>query len=204
MRKRPWVIGLIGGIGSGKSTVAGCFERLGAEVVDADRVAHGLLDRPALRRNLVEEWGRGILSDGRVDRAALAARAFRSAASVRKLNAIVHPRVHREIAGRIAACRRPVLVLDAPLLLEAEADALCDLVIFVDAPRGVRARRIRARGWGPEELRRRERLQWSDSRKRARADYVIDNRGSRATAARQVRALIRGLVNPSHPEGGTE
>ncbi len=198
MRKRPWVLGLVGGIGSGKSTVASVFANLGAEILDADRLVHQLLDHPALKGRLVAEWGPAVLCDGRIDRTALARVAFRDEESVRRLNEIVHPRIQREVRDRISRSRKRIVVLDAPLLLEAGADATCDRIAFVDAPRAVRLRRVRNRGWGPGELRRRERFQWTLSRKRRRADYVIDNSGSRAAAARQVRAVLRDLGIPSH------
>lgn len=199
MRNRPWVIGLVGGIGSGKSTVAECFRSEGAEVLDADRIAHGLLDHPAVRRALVKEFGPGIVSGGRVDRGALAREGFRSRETVSRLNRIVHPFVGREIGKSIVKSRRRFVVVDAPLLLEAGAETMCDRIVFVDAPVPVRRRRIAGRGWGPGEMKRRERLQWSLSRKRSRSDYRIDNSGSRAATARQVRAVLRDLdLTPIH------
>lgn len=196
MRKRPWVLGLIGGIGSGKSTVAACFANLGAEVIDADRVVHGLLDRPSVRRDIVTEWGPETASGGRVNRAVLAQRAFRNRASIARLNEIVHPRVAKVIRGAVRRSRKAVFVVDAPLLLEAGAGELCDRIVFVDAPVQVRRARLLARGWSPGEMERRERFQWPLARKRAKADYVIDNGRTRAAAARQVRALIRELGLP--------
>jgi dephospho-CoA kinase len=198
MRNRPWVIGLIGGIGSGKSTVAKMLEKEGAEVLEADRVAHAVLDLPAVRRRLVSRWGKGIVLDGRVSRGALAKAAFRSPASIRQLNTIVHPEVRKAILRAIARCRRAVFVVDAPLLLEAGAGGLCDRIVFVHAPAAVRWARVARRGWTRGELRKRERFQWGMSRKRKNADVIVDNSGSRAAAARQVRALLRELRDPSH------
>ncbi len=199
MKKRPWVVGLIGGIGSGKSTVASLFGELGATVWNADTVVHELLDRPHVRRNLVRMWGEGIAPRGRIDRAALAGIAFRDAASVRRLNAVVHPHVRRALRRAIASCRRSVLVLDAPLLLEAGGATRCDRIVFVEAPKEIRLRRLKTRGWGPAELRRRERFQWPLAQKRKWADFIVQNGGSRAAAARQVRSLLRDLEHSSHP-----
>lgn len=199
MKKRPWVVGLIGGIGSGKSTVASLFGELGAQVWNADTVVHELLDRPDVRRSLVRTWGEGIAPRGRVDRAALARVGFRDAASVRRLNAVLHPHVRRALRRAVACCRRSVLVLDAPLLLEAGGAKGCDRIVFVEAPEGVRLRRVKRRGWSPAELRRRERFQWPLEKKRKWADFIVDNGGSRAAAARQVRSLLRDLEPSSHP-----
>lgn len=198
MRNRPWVIGLVGGIGSGKTTVAECFREEGAEILDADRVAHKWLDHPAVRRALVRAFGTGVVPGGRVDRAALAREGFRSAATVARLNRIVHPYVKRDLEKSIAKSGKRVVVLDAPLLLEAGAEGLCDAIVFVDAPAAVRRRRIEGRGWGRGELKRRERLQWPLSRKRRMSDYRIDNSGSRAATARQVRAVLGSLDSTSH------
>lgn len=199
MRKRPWVIGLIGGIGSGKSTVAELFREQGAEVLSADAVVHAVLDRPGVRRALLRTWGAEVAPKGRVDRARVARLAFRDADSVKRLNAIVHPHVRRDIRKAISGCRQSVFVLDAPLLLEAGGADWCDRIVFVDAPAEVRLRRIRSRGWDRGELRRRERCQWPLKRKKRMAHTVIRNRGSRAAAARQVRTVLRELGQNSHP-----
>jgi len=186
------VLGLSGGVGSGKSTVAAMFRKWGATVVDADRIGHRVLDRPAVRARLVRDWGPGILKRGRVDRAALARAAFRSKRGVARLNRAVHPAILREIRRRISRARGWV-VLDAALLFEAGADALCDRVVYVHAPRGQRARRIAARGWPPGELARRESFQWPGPYKRKKADYVIDNSGPLPPAEKQARRIFEDL-----------
>jgi dephospho-CoA kinase len=182
------VVGLAGGIGSGKSSVAAFFRKWGARVVDADRIGHRVLDQPSIRARLVRAWGRDILDGPRVDRAALARIAFRSSRAISRLNRIVHPGIRREIRRQITRARGWV-VLDAALLFEFGEDRRCDRVIYVRAPRAVRLRRLAARGWPPGELARRERLQWPAARKEKRADYVIDNAGSRVRAEKQARAI---------------
>jgi dephospho-CoA kinase len=186
------VVGLAGGVGSGKSTVAGIFKKLGARGIDADALGHRVLDLPRIRAALVRDWGPGILNKGRVDRAALARLAFRSRESVARLNRRVHPEILREIRKRIGAARRWV-VLDAALLFETGADALCDAVVFVSAPRGLRARRTRPRGWGLGELRRRERFQFPAAYKKKKADYVIDNTGPASRTEEQARTICAEL-----------
>ena len=184
------VVGLAGGVGSGKSTVAALCRNLGARVLDADGIGHRVIDRPEVRARLVRTWGAGILRGRRVDRARLAGAAFRSRAAARRLNRLVHPEILREIRRRIARCRGCV-VLDAALLFEAGADRLCDLVVFVDAPRRLRLRRAASRGMEPAEAARRERFQQPVARKKRRADYVIDNAGPKSRTKNQVMRIFR-------------
>jgi dephospho-CoA kinase len=190
------VVGLAGGVGSGKSTVAGFFRNWGARVVEADRIGHRVLDRPSIRAALGRAWGADILREGRVDRGALARRVFRTRRSVERLNRLVHPAILQVIRRQI---RRSTgwVVLDAALLFEAGADRLCDRVVFVRAPRAVRIRRTRARGWGAGELARRERFQKAPAYKEKKADYVIDNAGSKSRTkaqARRIRDELRRLL----------
>ena len=183
------VVGLAGGVGSGKSTVASFFRKKGARIVDADAIGHHVLDRPRVRAQLVKVWGPSILRKGRVDRPALARTAFRTRQSIDRLNRIVHPAILRVMAREIAGARSWV-VLDAALLFESGLDALCDRVVFVSAPRATRSRRVRAaRGWGKGELRRRERFQWPASTKKKRADYVVDNTGPKSRTKKQLRNI---------------
>ncbi len=187
------VLGLAGGIGSGKSTVASFFRKWGARVVDADAVARRILDRPDVRERLARAWGPDILRGGRVDRAALARKAFRSGSSLSRLARTVHPAALREIRRRISAARGWV-ILDAALLFETGLDRRCDRVIFVHAPRKARGRRAAAaRGWAPGEAARRERFQRPLADKKMRADYVIDNTGPRSRAERQARKIFDEL-----------
>lgn len=186
------VVGLAGGVGSGKSTVAGIFINQGAQGIDADALGHRVLDLPRVRAGMARDWGPGILVKGRVDRAALARLAFRSRESVARLNRRVHPEILREIRRRIARARGWV-VLDAALLFETGADALCDAVVFVSAPRALRARRTRSRGWGPGEVGRRERFQFPVAYKKKKADYVIDNAGPKSRTEEQTRKICDEL-----------
>src|SRR5262245_44867682 len=182
MNRRHRVVGIAGGVGSGKSTVAAFFRKLGARGADADAIAHRVLKRPAVVKSLVRIWGKSILGNGAVDRAALAAAAFRSKKDVSRLNAALHPAIGRELRKEIgrSARRGGIFALDAPLLFEAGIAGWCDRIVWVEAPRSVRERRVARRGWSPRELRRRERFQWPAARKRARADYVVENGGPKA------------------------
>lgn len=190
---RVHVIGLAGGIGSGKSTVAKMLGRLGAEALDADAMVHELLREPATVRKIVRRFGEEVLDRrGAIDRSKLGAAAFRSRKSIRDLEAILHPQVSRRMKKHIAGLRRTrgkhVVVIDAPLLFEAGLDALCDEIIFVHAPKTKRLQRLReTRGWTRATLEERENRQKTLDYKRENADTVIRNDADRRRTSAQVR-----------------
>ena len=185
--QQPAVIGITGGIGSGKSTVASMLAELGAEVIDADALGHEALRRDDVKEQLREAWGEGVFdASGEVDRRALAAEAFGGESQARRLNAIVHPPILAEIRRQVQACRAKALVLDAALLIESGLDAICDVVVFVDAPAAVRRERVAARGWTDRELQNREARQSSIEEKRKRSQYVIENGTARENTLAQV------------------
>lgn len=186
------VLGLAGGVAGGKSMVASLFRNWGASVVDADAIGHEVLGRAGIRARLVRAWGPDILRGGRVDRAALALRAFASRESVARLNGIVHPAIRREILGSLRRARGWV-VLDAALLFEAGLHRSCDRVVFVRAPRKVRQKRAAARGWPSSELARREKLQWTPAEKIRSSDYVIDNAGLKSRTKIQARRIFEEI-----------
>jgi dephospho-CoA kinase len=198
--KTTKVLGLSGGIASGKTTVARMFESLGAAVISADEIAHETLKRPSVRRQIRRRWGRGVFRpDGSVDRKRLGAVVFNSPAEVRALEAITHPPILREIKGRMRAFsaggKVPLIVLDAPLLNEARLDRLCHAQVFVTAKKASRVRRAgRERRWSRGELARRESRQMPLAEKRRRADFIIDNSGTRAATRAQVRRVCEALV----------
>jgi len=187
------VLGLLGGIGAGKTTVARMLGDLGARVVFADAIAHEVLADPAVRDRIAGRWGPAVLDPaGGVDRGRLGHRVFADAAEVAALEAITHPAILAEMQRQVAEARAAgaaAIVLDAPLLVEAELDRVCDCLVYVDCPEDVRRARAAERGWGPAELARRERLQQPLDSKRARARFVIDGNASLETTFRQVQAL---------------
>jgi dephospho-CoA kinase len=198
------VIGLIGGIGSGKSEVASLLEGRGATVINADQVGHQLLDDPAVSSEIVARFGERVICDpardgasgSRISRRALAAIVFADAEARRALESILHPRMRDRFVATIevarhAGDRRPrAVVLDAAVLLEAGWNDLCDLVVFVDAPRAERLDRVaRQRGWTLETLRSREEAQWPCDVKRRHADLVIHNDGDLDFLRREVEGL---------------
>lgn len=188
------VIGLVGGIGAGKSTVARAFEALGCLIIDADHDAREVMNRPEVIRELVTWWGEEILNpEGRVDRAKVAGVVFKDPAQRARLEGLVHPLVKTDRLLTIARARqegRPAVIIDAPLLFEAGSDKDCDVVVFVDAPLGERVARVAARGWSREELQRREAAQIPLDQKRARCGVVIQNTGS----VESLQALVRAAL----------
>jgi len=179
-RSKP-IIGLTGGIGAGKSSVARILQSLGAAVIDSDRIAHEELAEPEVIATLRAWWGDEVCpSKGGVDRKALATIVFNDPAELDRLEKLLYPRIHRLreqlVAGYQADPAVRAIVLDAPKLYEAGLGDYCDAVIFVEADWSVRVRRVAvSRGWTEDELRRRENLQNLLDTKRANADHVVIN-----------------------------
>lgn len=195
---RKPIIGLAGGIGSGKSTVARLLAELGCTVSDSDAAARAALEDPTVRQRIVDQWGDAILDNtGRIDRSKLAAIVFNDPTQRRVLESITHPwieaRRREQFAG--ASADAPALVIDAPLLFEAGLDAVCDAVIFVDAPWETRLERVKAsRGWDEAELKRREDSQLPLDEKRLRSDDILINNGDVGELAEQVRRTLSRIV----------
>ena len=199
MTTPPKTIGLLGGVASGKSTVAAMLGQLGATVLDADALAHDVLREPPVAEQIRHRWGDQVLDgSGRVDRAKLAAVVFQKRDDVEALNALVHPGVIGIARSHIEQARRrgaPAVVLDAALLLEAGMRPECDLLIFVEAPAPRRQELAQTgRGWSAEEVARRESFQAPISHKRDAADYVVHNHGSRRDLFEQVEAIWRSQI----------
>ena len=195
-------IALTGGPGSGKSTVARMFRDLGAEVIDADEVAKAVVQpgQPAweeLRREFGPAYFR---EDGSLDRAKMADLVFRDREARGRLNAIIHPRVREEIArrlGNLAARGIPMVMVEVPLLFEAGLEKNFDLVIVVDAGEKEQIERLTARDGRPrKEARSILQAQWPLETKKARADFVVDNRGPLKNTRDQVKKLWQRLQIP--------
>ena len=188
-------VGLSGGIGSGKSTVARALARRGALVIDADAISREVVEpgTPGLA-GVVARFGEGVLDgEGRLDRPKLAAIVFEDAAARADLNAIVHPLVAAESARRMAAAADAVVVLDVPLLVEA-AKSGYDLVVIVEAPEALRLERLVGRGMDVEDARRRMATQATDAERRKVADVVLDNSGSEQDLEVQIDSLWAQLA----------
>jgi dephospho-CoA kinase len=191
------LIGLTGGIGSGKSTVSAMLAERGAVVVDADAIVHELQapGQPVLAA-MVEEFGPGILDDrGQLRRAALAEVVFNDDGALARLNAIVHPAVGAEIARRLEAeaATDHVVILDVPLLVESGRSDLVGLIVVDVDPEVAVGRLVDQRGFREEDARARIARQASRQERLARADVVIDNGGTRDQLAAQVERAWRWI-----------
>jgi dephospho-CoA kinase len=188
------VVGLVGGIGSGKSEVARAMAEEGCLVCDSDSLARQAFNDPQVRAAILGWWGDRVTApDGAIDRSKVAAIVFGDPAERRRLEALTHPWIEAR-RERLFASPPPgtrALVIDAPLLLEAGLGSRCHVVIFVDCPTEMRLERVRkVRGWDAAEHARREAAQWPLDQKRAAAHHVIRNDGSPESLRAQVRAVL--------------
>ncbi len=193
--KTPLVIGLVGGIASGKSEVAGLFARHGILHVNADFHAKAVSEAPEVVQEVADRLGAQFVRDGKIDRMALGDHVFRVPEAKLKLEAIVHPRVRAEIHSALesALAEGQSALLDVPLLFEAGLFEICHAIVFVDADEEVRSDRARSRGWPTDELSRRERNQLPLAEKRARSQHVIDNNDTLTSTAQAVEELLSRL-----------
>ncbi len=191
------IVGMLGGIGSGKSQVAATFARRGACVIGADDLAHQALRQPEVRERVVRRWGTHLLDEkGEIERRRLAAIVFADAAERRALEALVHPwiqaRMKREIEKALAEASVKLIVIDAAIMLEVGWSDLCDRLVFVEAPEELRVKRVaEQRGWTAKDVEAREGAQLPLTEKRGVADHVLDNSTSLAHLERQVDDLLR-------------
>lgn len=199
MNQKP-VIGILGGIGSGKSTVAHAFGALGCAVIDADRLAHGVLGRREVTAAIVERFGADILdAGGGINRAALAGRAFEREEDMAFLNGLVHPRVLTECERLIGQSQADEsvsgIVLDMPLLLEVGWEKKCDFLVFVACEWEKRVERALKNGKLDEkQLKKREKFQISLDKKQEIAHYMIYNNSDASDIAEQVAQLFSSIA----------
>jgi len=190
--KRKPIIGILGGLGSGKSTVAAEFGKLGCAIIDADKIAHELLDEPSLRERVVTSFGQVILdSAGKIDHGKLADIAFADAEKLSALNKIIHPPVLQRAEELIKQYNGQnqvkAIVLDMPLLVEVGWSKRCNKLIFVDCEPQLRVERAKKIGVLDENQHKiRENFQISLDKKVALADNIIDNNSGFSALAEQV------------------
>jgi dephospho-CoA kinase len=197
-----FVVGLTGGIGSGKSAAADEFARLGASVVDTDAIAHALTQQGGAAVPEIEKrFGREFVLDGAMDRKKMRDHVFADPAAKRALEALLHPMIREESARLIAAARAPYVMHVVPLLIESpDYRRRVNRVLVVDAPEEVQVARVRARSNLPEaEVRAIMRTQVTRAARLAAADDVIDNAGSRDALRNQVAALHQKYLQFAKP-----
>ena len=198
--KKP-VIGIVGGIGSGKSTVANLFTKLGCAVIDADQLAHQALDEPDVKQKLIAAFGDAILdSAGRVDRKKLADIVFTDAAKVETMNSIIHPTVLRHAESLIQQYNSDAsveaIVLDMPLLIEVGWHKRCDKVIFVDCEARLRAERAgNSQLFNKKQLKIREKFQISLDIKADIADNRVNNNSDLSVLEEQIKDIFTIIGN---------
>jgi dephospho-CoA kinase len=197
------VLGLTGSIAMGKSTAAAMFGRLGVPVYDADRAVHRLMERGGLAVPMIAARFPDVIRNGAVDRRALGARVFDDTAALADLEGILHPLVARQrqaFLRRAKAERRPLVVLDIPLLFETGGERLCDAVAVVSAPAFLQYARLRCRGIGCERIEAILRRQMPDAEKRRRADFVIPTGRGKGATYEAIRRLVSTLLRRQTPE----
>lgn len=169
------IIGIIGGVGAGKSHVSGLLGELGCMVIDSDALSRCVYEMPDVRARLKERFGPLIIQDGEVDRKAIGKIVFSDPKERQWLEQLTHPRINQlrdELQSQADDSVR-AFVWDSPLLIEAGLADQCDLLIFVDASKSLRLKRVKSRGWDERELDRRESAQVSLEEKRAMATHVV-------------------------------
>jgi dephospho-CoA kinase len=197
-KKKP-IIGILGGVGSGKSAAAAEFGKLGCEVIDADKIAHELLDEPVVKNKVAASFGEVILdSAGKIDRKKLANIVFADADKLSLLNKIIHPFVLKRVGKLIKQVNRQnqvkAIVLDMPLLVEVGWAKRCDKLIFVECKQRIRAKRAKKMGiLDKNKLKIRENFQISLDNKKSIADNIIDNNSGFSALAGQVTDIFSGI-----------
>ena len=195
--KQPYIVGLTGSIGMGKSETAKMFERLGIPVYDADAAVHALYSEGGAAVAPIGAAFPGAVKDGKVDRLLLMQQLKNDEAAFKRLETIVHPLVQearRAFLDQAAARGDPIVVLDIPLLFETGSDAEMDAIIVVSAPRDVQRNRVLGRaGMTPEKLEAIEARQVPDAEKRAKADFVIETDKGLEQAFEDVKTVAAAL-----------
>jgi dephospho-CoA kinase len=198
--KKP-IIGILGGICSGKSTVASEFARLGCGLIDADEIAHDLLDKEEIKGKIVSLFGEAVIDpEGKIDNRKLADIVFADTEKLSLLNKLIHPLVLARAEQLIEKYNRQnqvkAIVLDMPLLIEVGWDKRCDKLIFVDCERQNRVNRAKKLGiFYENQLKIREKFQISLDKKVAIVDNSIDNNSSLAVLAKQVAEIFSCIMN---------
>ncbi|MGA2322971.1 MAG: dephospho-CoA kinase [Sedimentisphaerales bacterium] len=195
------MIGILGGMYSGKSTVAAELAKLGCAVIDADSISHQLLEEKDVLKKIVRVFGKEILDNkGKIDRSALANRVFGDPAKLETLTGILHPLVMARVEQLITQCGpQPAvraIALDIPLLVEVGWEKRCDHIIFVDCAPPLRLERAKKTGvFDADQLKIRENLQISLDKKKRIADNIVDNNSDLSGLSKQIACIFSTIVD---------
>jgi dephospho-CoA kinase len=201
------IIGLVGGIASGKSFVAETLENLGCARIDADQLGHAVLENPMIRYSLKQAFGSTIMAEnGQVDRNRLGSLVFGqdplAADRRRRLEEIVHPAIHSAAIQQIRRLKDGIsppvaIVVDAPLLIEAGWEGMCDWIFYVDTPEATRFQRAAQRGWSEAHWRDREQTQLDLDQKKRAATHFIPGDAEPDALRRQLQGLLDEMQQSS-------
>jgi len=200
--KKP-IIGLAGGIGAGKSTVAEEFRKIGCAVISADKINHEVLSRPDIIQNINRWWGKKakiVKPDGQIDCEVLGWIVFDNGNLLKQLTDLLHPLIFQREKELLQTYQKDpevvAIVLDIPLLFEAGQDKLCDFVVFVRADEALRYERLRQkRGWDAEKIKKIENFQISLDKKAKKSEYTVDNNSGIPTVSSQVKKVLSTILN---------
>jgi dephospho-CoA kinase len=197
--KKP-IIGILGGIGSGKSTVAAEFAKLGCCLIDADKIAHELLNEPQVREQVVALLGPGVLnSQGNIERSKIAKIVFKNNEKLSRLNKIIHPQVLQKTEELIEKYNKEnqckAIVLDMPLLVEVGWEKRCDRLIFIDCDDKIRENRVKNKDFEKNHIKNRENFQISLDKKNAIADNTINNNSDFSALVRQIADIFSYIMD---------
>ena len=200
MKSRKPIIGIMGGIGSGKSTVAGEFAKLGAKVINADKIAHDLLEENDTRDKIIALFGIEIVDlQGNIERKKIAEIVFNNSELLFKLNSIIHPGVLQKTEELIEQYNQDdqckAIILDMPLLVEVGWDKRCDKLIFVDCDEKTRNNRVKGKFSEKNHIKNRENFQISLDKKKNIADNMINNNSDFSTLVRQIAEIFSYIVD---------
>jgi dephospho-CoA kinase len=193
------IIGIVGGVGSGKSTVAAELGKLGCKVIDADKIAHELLEKKSVKEKILKYFGPGILNPkGKIDRRKLAGIVFSDARKLASLNRVIHPLVFEKTEKLIEKYKSQkkvkAIVLDMPLLVEVGWTKQCDELIFINCKQKIRAKRAEKMGFNKNQLKIRENFQISLDKKAKLTDNIIENNSGFSALVRQVADIFSYIV----------
>jgi dephospho-CoA kinase len=185
------IVGLTGGFGAGKSSVAQRFKNLGADVIDADKIAHDAMKKGSPVFDLIAQLFEEALhpSGKKMDREQVAEIVFTDPGKRKELEKIIHPYVYERIKGKIEASTSRVVFVEVPLLFETGFEKLCDKVLTVTCNNMIKLKRLKKDGFPPQEVRARERAQMAEGLKAKKADFIIDNSKSIYQTQREIERL---------------